>query len=1110
MGRFKKNKGGNGYDTDASDSMSEISIDSSKNSVLSASSFRLKFGRKKAKKKSSSSSTSSSSSSRAATNAQRSTTTAADRDIKPKDRRPHTKTIGPGVVMATPALDSNKLMKDAKSRYNIGLVYLKTGDYAKAQENFEYSLYCHMQLSGHDSNTYGNDTIYTIAGVREKLGDCYVANEAVVDKFLASDHYEESCRLLKCVDPEDAHKNLTEMLERVEEKIKLLELRNTVPRNRRKPPTVIASSVRGIDRQTKVAFGDHPATVDVRGQTTSKSRKKKSSKKFRSNLLHNPLANGVGLISDFAQDFAHEVVDGIKVVVDVFDDSSDDEASGLSLEDEDWFETVMAHLERDNHRTAFKSLLSLKEEQRLMATVESRRKLAESLLKVADCSLEANKIKVANDAYEEAHAILKKDKHSGDIMKLALKGCIKSNKLRAKEMEGAQDYDSAISHRTKVYQFLDENNRTVPACQQQVKIAYLHAENDDYAKSVEALHAAIRRLHKGAKSVAYMASNRVKLLIVCHEMQAICYVKSKKWNDAVDQYDEVLPLILKKEGQGGKRYNSVLIRKSALLVMTGNYVMATPTINKYMKNAEHSNPDLIVDDLDHALALDTNAATHLKLKKVDKAIPVFEMKLAFVKTLPNNHQMKSDTMHKLGCLLANDNQLESALPLLDEALRTKKYVYDGNHKSVLETTWAVAATNHMLGNNDKALEHYSILLDNMANIEDMPVDAAVIQHSAGKLFFETGKAMKAVDTFRRALQGAKTSDNPQLESEITLNLANALSGQEKMDEAMELYDQLLNTKSLKKTKISFTTRFNKCLLLIKMGEVDEAKEMLHKMEENPSSMANHVRGSIFLTLGNLALLNDSIDEPMECFDLALDENADGDVSTLVYTKKSIAMAQLDVGEPDKAILTLEDVLEDISYSDADGKSVNLLKAEIWNSLARVYRKRGDLQQAIDFARLALQTYKTDLGEKNPITLRNLTNLQLLLLEEAEELVDYDDAKSISDAATYELEDALDAFESLDDPWTYRIDMATLKTNMGFVAVWQGKPKKARKLVCQIEEIELPLEHFLIHRIGVLGEHLEELEKTGGIKYDDVEKPQKRSNRKSKGRRQQSQKKSKRR
>mmetsp|Transcript_12313 Transcript_12313/g.23502 ORF Transcript_12313/g.23502 Transcript_12313/m.23502 type:complete len:545 (-) Transcript_12313:270-1904(-) len=544
--------------------------------------------------------------------------------------------------------------------------------------------------------------------------------------------------------------------------------------------------------------------------------------------------------------------------------------------------------------------------------------------------------------------------------------------------------------------------------------------------------------------------------------------------------------------------------------MMGNYVMAAPTINKYLKIAEHSDLDLIVDDLDHALALDTNAATHIKLNNVGKAISIFERKLAFVKTLPNNAQMKSNTMHKLGCLLAKDNQLESALPLLDEALRTKKNVYDGNHKSVLETTWAVAVTNHLLGHNDKALEQYSILLANMTIIEDTPLDAVAIQHSAAKLFFEDGKVDKAVETFRRALHGAETSGNPQLKSKITLNLANALTGQEEPHEAMELYDELLDTKSLKKTKISFMTRFNKCLLLIKMGEFDEAKEVLHRIRENPSSMANDMRASVFFTLGNLALSDGNIDEAMEYFNHALDEAGDGDVSALVYTKKSIAMAQLDVGESDKAISTLEDVLEDISYLGVDGKSVNLLKAEIWNCLARVYKKKEDLHEAIIFARLALQTYKTDLGETNPITLRNVTNLQLLLLEEAEELEDYDDAKSVTDAAKYELEDTLNAFESLDYPRTYRLDVATLKTNMGFLAVWEGKPKKARKLARQIEEIELPLEHALVHRITVLEERLEDLEKTGGIRDADIEEPKKRSNRNSKGGGQRSSRKSKRR
>jgi len=158
----------------------------------------------------------------------------------------------------------------------------------------------------------------------------------------------------------------------------------------------------------------------------------------------------------------------------------------------------------------------------------------------------------------------------------------------------------------------------------------------------------------------------------------------------------------------------------------------------------------------------------------------------------------------------------------------------------------------------------------------------------------------------------------------------------------------------------------------------------------------------------------------------------------------------------------------------------------------------------------LQTYKADLGEKNPITLRNSSNLQLLLLEEAEELEDYDDAKSVTDAAKCELEDTLNVFESLDYPWTYRLDVATLKTNIGFLAVWEGNPKKARELARQIEEIELPFEHSLVHRIAFLEECLEELEMAGKVKDADIKKQKKGSNRKSKGGSQRSSRKSKRR
>ena len=127
---------------------------------------------------------------------------------------------------------------------------------------------------------------------------------------------------------------------------------------------------------------------------------------------------------------------------------------------------------------------------------------------------------------------------------------------------------------------------------------------------------------------------------------------------------------------------------------------------------------------------------------------------------------------------------------------------------------------------------------------------------------------------------------------------------------------------------------------------------------------------------------------------------------------------------------------------------------------------------------ALQTYKSELGETNPVTLRNVSNLQLLLLEEAEGL-EKSEAESIIDAAKYELEETLKSFVALNDPWTYRLDVASLQTNLGFVAVWKEKPKKARKLLRQIKEIELPPEHPLVHRIAVLEDRVVELENKKG-------------------------------
>ena len=136
-----------------------------------------------------------------------------------------------------------------------------------------------------------------------------------------------------------------------------------------------------------------------------------------------------------------------------------------------------------------------------------------------------------------------------------------------------------------------------------------------------------------------------------------------------------------------------------------------------------------------------------------------------------------------------------------------------------------------------------------------------------------------------------------------------------------------------------------------MGEAEEAKKILNKIVENRSSMADDVRESIYLTLGNLAISDGKIDEALGYLEKSLDVADGDDVSALVQTKKSIAMAHLEAGQTDRAISTLDGILEDLSDSGLEGKSVNLLKAEMWNYLSRVYGKKDDLAQAQHFSKL---------------------------------------------------------------------------------------------------------------------------------------------------------------
>jgi len=565
-------------------------------------------------------------------------------------------------------------------------------------------------------------------------------------------------------------------------------------------------------------------------------------------------------------------------------------------------------------------------------------------------------------------------------------------------------------------------------------------------------------------------------------MRAVCCSKAQRWQEAHDQYDEVLLLIAREEGIFSKSYNSALVQKGALLVTLGKYREATSTLEKYMRVAEDNDTALatIVGDNDHLLAVDTFAAAHLKLGNVDGAICCFQKKLEKLKTIPKSDEMKGQTLHNLGCLFAYKKNYKEALPLLSKALDTRKFMYDGTNKFLFESTWGVAATSHALGETNRAMKEYGKLLEKINKVDGSPVDSVIIHNSAGKLYFDENKLDLALKSFNEALKRveASGSDNSLLKTNILLNLANVKTARGDLDKAVRHYDEVINTKGIKGTKEYFLALYNKSILLVKMGEKEEARLLLGELTARRSKVPDDIKGSGNLTLGQLVMSEKQIEDALQYYDKAV-ELFSKDTEVLnpmtVQANKSIAMAYFEVGDYDVAIDKLQDILEDLSKPDLTGKQVNLLRAEIWSGMSRVYNKKGDVASAKNFAKLALQTYKAELGEKHPVTLRQISNLAVILLEEAEALPK-EQSKAIIDAAKFEMEDALESFVGLNDLWTYRLDVAALKTNLGLIAVWQGKPKKARKLLRQVKEIEIPKDHPLELRIANLECSVQKLEK----------------------------------
>lgn len=634
------------------------------------------------------------------------------------------------------------------------------------------------------------------------------------------DHYEEAQRMLRTIDKEDAPEDVVEMMDRIDEKIKDPALKRSLSNTGSAPATLPPAPSSGYEKAKAKYEKKLPRSDGTSFNKTNKGREVAFAAGAGTVIGAGTAAvasKSVGEEHSIEDDFTPagivrrakrttamglgNLIEGIGDVMspigDVFSAARGDLAKSvadglISQNDVDQFEVAMEHLERNNHRTALNHLSQLQNGGG-MNDPAFRQLLEVYMMRVAETAMKDDKIGVATDAFEEAFALLRQEDDPGRNLKIVTRGCIKGHKMLAVEEERDEDWEAVIEHRNRVHQLLDMENKVIPTCEQLMIVAYCYGQLNNYEQSLDTLSDAMKRLTKGVRSMEVMPKNRIPPLIRCCQMRAVGYSKLGKWQEAHDQYDEILPLIAREEGILTKPYNNAMIQKGALLVSLGKYKEASNTFTKYTAMLEQqrgmTSLEEIVEDNDHLLALDTFAAAHIKLGNYDGAIECFRKKLDKLNTMPKTDEMKGQTMHNLGCLLAYKQNFQDALPLLSKALDTRKFMYGGNNKFLMESSWSVAATSQALGDSSKAMKEYGKLIEKMKKSDNVPINSITVLTSAGKLYYDNNKFDLAMKAFNDALKKVNSSggDNAELKSNILLNLANVQTAHGDTDKVCKLF-----------------------------------------------------------------------------------------------------------------------------------------------------------------------------------------------------------------------------------------------------------------------------------------------------------------------------------
>ena len=322
---------------------------------------------------------------------------------------------------------------------------------------------------------------------------------------------------------------------------------------------------------------------------------------------------------------------------------------------------------------------------------------------------------------------------------------------------------------------------------------------------------------------------KAQTMISINSLQAFVYEKKKKYEEALNILEEAIFYTGEIYGTNSEQYAKLL---SSQGIVYAKMQRGDEAITSFKRSTTiYVSCQANVNYDDYIRTLDTMISIYMERGQAGIAKMILQDKLATgIQFKGERSTIVATTYKELGIMNFQEDQFEDALRNFKQSVDIGSYVYKSDDEEFITCLRYFAVTNDILGNNDDALTTYQEILDLVSDSSKLPFHNAV-----GYICNKSGRHDEALDhlnkalVFQQAYDNNDNDDNPSIEyNRLMKHLGNVYASLGQETDAFYCYDRVIEKKGSSKTLQDerLTSIFNKSKVLCEKKEYLKAKSVL--------------------------------------------------------------------------------------------------------------------------------------------------------------------------------------------------------------------------------------------------------------------------------------------